>query len=276
MQFHLWIKIILLHAAILLTAGALASRPEIPEIGSESDIETLVTKPRLVLVIDDIGYNQALGKRAAELPGAITYAVIPHTPLARKLAFYALNNDPAKEIIVHMPMQSALNKSLGEGALTDDLEQSQFLLRIREAIADVPFARGLSNHMGSHLTGLPVHMQWLMGELRRQDYFYLDSRTSASTRPEQAAAKEDVAYLKRDIFLDHDPSPSAIALAFERAVQLARKQGHAVLLAHPYPSTLTYLENVLPGLAEKNIVLATASTLLDEGNSDRILSTGSR
>lgn len=265
MHYPNWIKILLLLTAISFTTAALSSRPEIP-----------VSKPRLVLVIDDIGYNQALGKRAAELPGAITYAVIPHTPLARKLAFYALNNDPSKEIIVHMPMQSSLGKSPGEGALTDDLEQSQFLLRIREAIADVPFAKGLSNHMGSHLTSLPIHMQWLMGELRRQDYFYLDSRTSASTRPQQAAAKEDVAYLKRDVFLDHDPSPEAIALAFERAIQLAKSRGHAVLLAHPYPSTLTYLESVLPGLAEKNIVLATASTLIEEASSTQIQSASLR
>lgn len=222
-------------------------------------------KPKIVLVIDDIGYNKALGKRAAELPGAITYAVIPHTPMAKKLAFYALNQNPDKEIIVHMPMQSTLDKSLGKGALTEDLEKAQFLARLRHALSEVPFARGLSNHMGSHLTRLPDRMQWLMSELQRHQYFYLDSRTSSSNSPKSAAEIRGVPYLKRDIFLDHDPSPAAIASAFNGAIKLARQQGYAVVLAHPYPSTLDYLEVAIPNLANENISLATASEFLKTG-----------
>lgn len=220
-------------------------------------------KAKIALVIDDIGYNKPLGLRATELPGAITYAVIPHTPLAKKLAFYALHKNPDKEVIVHMPMQSSLGKELGSGGLTDDLDKPQFIARVRDALKEVPFAQGLSNHMGSHLTALPEQMQWLMNELNQQDFYYLDSKTSPSDHPQRAAEKSEVPYLQRDIFLDHDPSPEAIKNAFQNAIELAKSRGYAVVLAHPYRSSLNYLERTLPTLDEQNIELTTLGKLLE-------------
>ena len=116
--------------------------------------------------------------------------------------------------------------------------------------------------MGSHLTQLPDRMQWLMGELHNQDYYYLDSKTSNSNSSFAAAQKARVPYLSRDIFLDHNPSPAAIEAAFEQAVQLAVARGHAVVLAHPYPSTMAFLEKNLPELASRGVSLATPSELL--------------
>lgn len=220
---------------------------------------------KLVIVMDDIGYNLPLGKRAAELPGAITYAIIPHTPLARKLAFYALHKDTNKEIIVHMPMQPTNGKTMGDGGLSEKFDQQEFLQTLRLALDDVPFARGLSNHMGSQLTTLPDRMDWLMQELAANNYFFLDSRTTSLSATRNAALNFSVPYLARDVFLDHDRSPEAIAAAFDQALNLARQQGSAVLLAHPYPTTLEFLERRLPNIEQSGIELITASTALNFG-----------
>lgn len=217
---------------------------------------------KLAIIIDDIGYNLPLGKRAAELPGPITYAVLPHTPVAKKLAFYATQLNTQNEIIVHMPMESHHGKRLGPGGLTADFSQQEFISTLRSALNELPFARGLSNHMGSHLTTLPDRMHWLMEELSAQGLYFVDSKTTQGRTSWAAANRSQVPYIARDVFLDHDPKPEAIAAAFQKALRLAKRSGLAVVIAHPYPSTLTFLEHELLTIKNQGVNLVNASEAL--------------
>ena len=214
---------------------------------------------QLVIIIDDLGNNLARGRRAVELPGALTYAILPHTPLAKKLAFYATQLDDRKEVIIHMPMASMGHKRLGPGGLEIDQDQQTFAATLQDAFAAVPFAKGLSNHMGSKLTAMPDRMQWLMTELRKTDFYFIDSRTTGDSAASFAADQHNIPYLTRDVFLDHDPLPTAIDNAYQRALQLARDNGIAVIIAHPYSTTLDFLEKALPRLTETGIDLIPAS-----------------
>lgn len=216
-------------------------------------------KKYLAIIIDDVGNNLPLGRRAVELPGAITYAILPHTPAAKKLAFYTTQVNAKKEVIVHMPMESVEERRLGPGGLTTDIDKQIFVDTVKTALQEVPFAKGLSNHMGSYLTTLPDRMHWLMTELNRQGLYYIDSKTTAASVAEQAAYDSQVPFLARDTFLDHNPDPTAISEAFSKALATAQKTGLAVVVAHPYRSTLTFLERELPKLSGHNIELIRAS-----------------
>ena len=77
-----------------------------------------------------------------------------------------------------------------------------------------------------------------MGELQRRHLFFLDSRTSPRTVAAASAQRTALASLSRDIFLDDDPSPAAVAERFQAAIALARKQGSVVIIGHPHKSTL--------------------------------------
>lgn len=217
---------------------------------------------QLVIIIDDLGNNLELGRRAVELPGALTYAILPHTPLAKKLAFYATQLDQRKDIIIHMPMASVQNKRLGPGGLETHHDQQAFVETLHKAFAAIPFASGLSNHMGSKLTALPDRMDWLMAELGKCEFYFVDSKTTGNSSAQNAAATRTIPYLSRDIFLDHDPSPAAIDKAYNDALQLARQKGIAVVIGHPYTSTLDYLEKALPQLANSDVTLISAGEAL--------------
>ena len=43
-------------------------------------------KPRIAIIIDDLGYALSLGRRVNELPGPISIAVLPATPRGKLLA----------------------------------------------------------------------------------------------------------------------------------------------------------------------------------------------
>lgn len=221
--------------------------------------------PMLVIVMDDLGNNLERGIRAVELPGALTYGILPHTPLAKKLAFYVSQFGNDKEVIIHMPMEASSHKHLlGPGALEMNHNQQLFVDTLQHALSAIPFAKGLSNHMGSRLTSLPDRMDWLMSELSKSDFYFLDSKTTGNSAAMSAAAKQSIPYLARDIFLDHDPDPLAIDLAFNKALTLAKHSGLAVIIAHPYPSTLDFLEVELPKLAQSGVSLVNASQAIKQ------------
>lgn len=266
-MFNSAAKVVLLCCALVCSYSSAQSTQTISQAKpalSQPAISIETGAALLVIIIDDLGNNLSRGKRAVELPGAITYGILPHTPLAKKLAFYASQIDQDKEVIIHMPMEANSHKHLGPGGLEEHLNQQDFTRTLHRAMDAIPFAKGLSNHMGSKLTSLPNQMQWLMTELGKTDFYFIDSKTTGQSLALTAAANQQVPYLARDIFIDHDPSPAAIDRAYQKALALAKRSGLAVAIAHPYPSTLDYLERVLPELARSGVSLVTASEAIKQ------------
>ena len=202
---------------------------------------------KLALIIDDLGYSIERGKRALALPGPLTVAVLPFTPHARTLATMA--NDAQVDVLIHQPMQS-LAFDDDTGTLTTDMSAEVFRASVGRAFDAVPFAVGVSNHTGSLLTTYPDAMRWFMAEVDHRGLFFVDSRTTHHTVALEVAINHGVPATKRDVFLDHVMERSAMEQQFARALHIARRQGHAVLIAHPHDLSLEFLEQVLPILAD--------------------------
>lgn len=218
-------------------------------------------RPIAAIVIDDIGNLREAGLRAVELPGPLTYAVLPHTPYAASLARLAHSLD--KEVLVHLPMEAISRRSLGPGALTTGLGRSPFEHRVLDAIASVPHARGVSNHMGSKLTAMRQPMEWLMQLIAaRQGWLFLDSRTTPHTLAESIARSAGVETTSRDVFLDNEVSVEAIRAQVRKLASRAMLDGSAIGIAHPYPETLLVLAQELPQLAVAGVTLAPLSRVI--------------
>jgi len=218
--------------------------------------------PRIAIIIDDLGYELAAGRRAIELPGPIAFAVLPGTPQGRALARYAHEN--GKEVLMHLPLQAVDYQGPAEpGAMMLDMSRSVFRTTFAEAIATVPHAIGVSSHRGSLLTRHPGHMVWLMQEISERDgLFFVDSYTTHESVALRIAAETGVTATRRDVFLDHEQSALTVLHELERLKLKARKQGQAVAIGHPFPETLDVLERELPRLREQGFELVTISELL--------------
>lgn len=215
---------------------------------------------RIAIIIDDMGNALADGKRAIELPGAITFAFLPHTPFAPQLAKRAHGMN--KEIMLHLPMQSRVGSRLGPGALTLHMTEREFRETLEAGLEAVPHVAGVNNHMGSLLTQHPGAMDWLMQVLK--DYgglYFIDSRTSLRTVAQQLAREHALAHARRDIFLDNIRTPEAIRAQLRQLVQKARVCGAAVGIGHPYPQTIEVLRDELPRLRQQGVRLVSASEL---------------
>lgn len=218
--------------------------------------------PVISLVIDDLGAHWSGGLRTVRLPGPVACAFLPHTAYAPRLAQEAYNH--TKEVIVHLPMQSELHRTLGPGGLVLDMEETQFVRTVQQGLDSVPYAIGASNHMGSLLTRHPGHMRWLMQELKRRGrgWFFVDSRTTAATVANQVAVESSVPSVQRDVFLDATPARAAISAQFDRLLAIARQRGSALGIGHPHAETLSVLEEALPRLEAQGIRLVPVSRVI--------------
>ena len=218
-------------------------------------------KPRVAIIIDDLGYKLEAGRKAIALPGPISFAVLPGTPRGPLLAEAAHRN--GKEVLLHLPLQAMNDFGPAEpNGIMLDMSREHLRETFREAMKSVPFAIGVNSHRGSLLTRHPGHMQWLMEEIRaRDDLFFVDSYTTHRSVALQIAAESGVEAVRRDVFLDTDHSPEQIAREFERMKDLARERGSVVAIGHPYPSTLEFLERELPRLQAEGFELVPISEL---------------
>ncbi len=217
---------------------------------------------RIALIIDDIGYRLVEGRRTVMLPGPVAVAVLPSAPQAAKLATAAHN--AGKEVLVHLPLQAAVDDGLNEpGSITLDTTREGFTRAFARAISEVPYAEGVNNHRGSLLTRHPGHMRWLMEEIGAQDeWFFVDSYTTHHSVALAIAHEHDVPAVRRDVFLDSERDSASIERAFGRLLAIARRDGAAIGIGHPFPETLDVLETMLPQLEAEGIRLVSLREIL--------------
>jgi len=216
--------------------------------------------PRIAIIIDDLGYSRQHGQAIVDLPAPVTCAVIPFSPHAHRLAEQA--SLAGKEVLVHMPMAAQSHLKLDRGGLQDGMDEPQLLNAVRQALSQIPQARGLNNHMGSALTEQPQPMGWLMTELKAHQLFFVDSRTSSHSVARQVARQVGLSHAGRDVFLDNERNLVSINEQFNRLIRLARQRGQAIAIGHPYPETVHYLQQVLPLMQDAGIEVVPVSTLL--------------
>jgi polysaccharide deacetylase 2 family uncharacterized protein YibQ len=222
----------------------------------------------LAIVIDDVGRELHLFEQLLDLRFALTFSVLPGSVYAAgaQLRLQADRRRP-REIFLHLPMEPDDTAQMTKGLeATEDFlragDSPQTLVaKLEAALARVPEAIGVNNHMGSRLTPDCAAMAAIMPTLRERGLVFLDSRTTASTCAEQSARAAGVPTLARQIFLDDDPSSAAIEAQLERAAALARTRP-VVAIGHPSPEMVEVLLRRLPELHAQGVAVYPASELL--------------
>lgn len=217
---------------------------------------------KLAIVIDDFGYRPRDENQVLQMPLPITIAVLPNAPYAREMALRA--HAQGREILIHLPMAPLSKQPLERDTLQPTMSEAEIQRIIRQAVANVPYAIGMNNHMGSAMTSSLSGMQKVMRTLEQyQLSYFLDSMTISHSQVSNAAQGTRVKVIKRKVFLDDAQNEDAIRAQFNRAVQLARRHGAVIAIGHPHPSTVRVLQQMLPTLPP-DIVLVKPSALLNE------------
>lgn len=219
---------------------------------------------KLSIVIDDFGYRPMQENQVLQMPATISVAVLPNAPHAHEMATKA--HQRGHEVLIHLPMAPLSKQPLEKDTLRPDMSSAEIERIIREAVADVPYAVGLNNHMGSAMTSSLAGMQKVMQVLNHYNFYFLDSMTIGNSQSTRAADGTSVKVIKRRVFLDDTQNEADIRKQFTRAVRLAQRDGSAIAIGHPHPTTVRVLQQMLPTLPA-DITLVRPSQLLNEPQS---------
>jgi len=229
--------------------------------------ETEKNLPAIALIIDDLGNQRHLGMRAVTLPGPVACAFLPYGPFTNALAQQA--HGYHKEVMLHLPMQAVdhENRRVEKGTLTLEMTEQQFMEATAHELAAVPHVTGLNNHKGSLLTRHPGTMAWLMQAINKHgDLFFVDSRTTTETVARRLAVEYGVPNSSRNVFLDNNPNPDAVRAQFRKLVAIAKRDGTALGIGHPFPGTLNVLAEELANLHRQGVQLLPVSRLIAQQN----------
>ncbi len=240
----------------------------ITESSTETSTQTSSTNSQLThkkyvyiaLIIDDMGYKEIMDHRAMSLNANVSYAIMPFAPYSQQLAMLA--NSRQREVLLHLPMQSSSGAYLGPGGITLEMSPAEIAKSVEKSILSIPFVRGVNNHMGSLLTTNKFAMQTIMPLIKKHQLFFVDSRTSADSVAEKTAQIFNIPNATRDVFLDHSHKEKDILFQFNRLVELAKKNGTALGIAHPFKESLAFLEQNLPQLKQIGVKMVSVSKLI--------------
>ena len=180
----------------------------------------------------------------------------------QKIAQYA--NLKGHEVILHMPMQSSEDVSIEASALHDRMTEKEITQNVSNMLREVPYIKGINNHMGSELTKFGYIMRPIMETIRQtsKNFYFLDSRTTPLSKAYQQALIAGLPTIKRDVFLDFDYSNrESIIFQIDLWLRKATENGYAVAIAHPHPSTIELLKSRIP-TASNDYKFVTISQLL--------------
>lgn len=217
-------------------------------------------RPKIAIVIDDLGNSPASVVALNRLPVPLTLAFLPY---AEGVAAQAASARAAgHELLIHMPMEPMSTDWPGPDALVVAISEEEFQERLQRNFASFKDYVGINNHMGSRLTADHERLAMVMRELRARDLLFLDSKTTPASRVVPEARAIGVPFAQRDVFLDNTPEPGYVMTQLVALEQVARRQGFAIAIGHPYPATIQALEAWLPRLAERGFSLVPVSTIV--------------
>lgn len=217
--------------------------------------------PVLSIIIDDWGYSNPAVEPMIAYPLPLTMAILPHLELSQ-VASERLNR-AGHQVILHQPME-ALDTSLdlGPGGITLGMDGAEVEAQIRENLASLPVAVGLNNHMGSLVTADYETMTSILQAAGELGLFFVDSRTTTASVVRQVATELGVPYGVNNLFIDNESDVEKIKGQLRVGLDLAQRQGHAVVIGHVRPATADALWEMIPEFLESDVQLVPISRLL--------------
>jgi polysaccharide deacetylase 2 family uncharacterized protein YibQ len=217
----------------------------------------------VAIVLDDMGLDRRRSDRAVRLPGTLTLAYLPYAAQTRAA------RAAGHEVILHLPMEPLGGQDPGPGALRAAQGEAENLARLRAALAAVPGAVGVNNHMGSRFTEDAAALAPILAEIGARGLYFLDSRTSPRSLAYTTARELGLPTLGRDVFLDDSDAPEAIARQIAAMEARARRTGGVIAIGHPREATLAALDAWLAEARARGFATVPLSSRLPTGISAR-------
>ena len=236
-----------------------------PEPIPKPSISTKDKRPRIAIIIDDIGYDKTLADQFITLDVPLTIAILPHSPYGSKIATQAARN--GTETMLHLPMEPKEYPRIhpGPGVLLETMSPDELISQLEKNLDAIPNVQGVNNHMGSRLTASSNQLYQIFTILKKRNLYFVDSRTTPHTLCRPSARLFKVPFAERDVFLDNSQKRSDISKQFDKLISIAKQRGQAVGIGHPYQSTYEVLRQYRSLLQEEALLVKASEIVATPG-----------
>lgn len=221
---------------------------------------------KVVLVIDDLGIVKGATQEMINMDAPLTLSFLPYASniAAQVDEAYAKGHD----ILVHIPMEPKGNADPGPHALLSSTSASEQMDSIDYNLSQFSHYVGINNHMGSHFTEDAEAVSRLLNVVKEKGLLVLDSKTTNHSVLEGMAVDKNIPATNRDVFLDNNRDVPSIMAQLAELERIAKRDGTALAIGHPYPQTVDALKRWIPTLADKGITIIPISQTVSENMED--------
>lgn len=215
---------------------------------------------RVAIIIDDCGQWIDTERAYIALPIPLTLAVLPYVRYSAVVSREAAA--AGKGVMLHLPMQPISHLYPGPGEITTAMSDSAIREQVQNDLDQVPLAKGVNNHEGSAATADRRVMEDVDAVLRAHDLFFIDSLTTAKSVAAEVARENGIPTASRNVFLDDVPEVAYTERMLEQTVADAKRNGFAIAIGHPKPTTLQALTLMYPRMEAQGVRFVLVQSLV--------------
>jgi len=256
MTNRMWLKISIFCGIVLAILAAFYIKDKIYK-----------PKPMIAVVIDDWGYNLNNLPALYDIERPITLSILPHLRYSEEIAQDAKKKK--LETLLHLPLESKEGKNPEKDTIRCNMEDREIIRKIDLAIQGVPGISGVSNHQGSRATENKRVMRIVLGRVKNNKLFFLDSLTSNKSVCEKISNEIDLGFVKRNVFLDLPVSASDkknisdyIRKQLYELARIGLRDGYAVGIGHDREVTLKVIKDMAPELEKMGLKFVRLSDII--------------
>ncbi len=221
-------------------------------------------RPRIAIVIDDMGIDKTRSARVIAMPAPLTLSFLTYATGLKRQTEAA--RAAGHELLLHIPMEPrGRNVDPGPNVLLGTLPAKELRRRLAWGFDRFGSYVGVNNHMGSKFTRDRAAMTVVMLEVKRRGFLFLDSRTAGGTVGSALARRMGVPFADRNVFLDNENDPAKVRARLAEVEALARRKGSAIAIGHPREATLKVLGQWLREARKRGFQLVPLSAVARGG-----------
>ena len=236
---------------------------QLPRIGDDDRLpwkvyarpsSSLETRPRIAVVILDLGLSESITERAIRLPGVVTLAFSAY---ARGLdGWISRARDAGHEVMVGLPMEPRdfPRSDAGLLQLQTSYEAERNLLNLHRVMSETSGYIGLVNYQGSGFTASRTSVRPIMQDLAKRGLVYFDTLENATSVAPEEAAKASAPATTADLYVDQSMSRPVVTARLSQMELLAKSRASAVVAVQPFPMLIDRVGTWTRGLGEKSMV----------------------
>ncbi|MEI8394873.1 MAG: divergent polysaccharide deacetylase family protein [Rhodospirillaceae bacterium] len=215
-------------------------------------------------MIDRMGLaGSATGQAMQRLPPAVTLAFVP--VIDRQEGWVEAARARGHEIILSVPMEPLTypHDDPGPNTLLLSLDAAHNIDRLNWALGRFAGYIGITSPTGSRFSGDSSAMRPIMDSLKKRGLAFLDVHATRGSVGDPLAVELSVPHARVDRIIDQDPSRGGIDSELSALESIALKNGVAIGLGEPYPTTIERISQWIPLLADKKLMLVPLSATIN-------------